>query len=90
MCPETLSVEQPQHHFSEPMQLTSEFFFARIRGNWAHSSVVERCPDKTEVEGPIPSEPTKVMEAIPLKNKEKRFISQTCLPAGRGRRPNSF
>jgi len=30
------------------------------------------------------------MEAIPLKNKEKRFISQTCLPAGRGRRPNSF
>ena len=26
---------------------------------WARSSVVERCPDKTEVEGPIPSAPTK-------------------------------
>ena len=27
-------------------------------GLWARSSVVERCPDKTEVEGPIPSGPT--------------------------------
>ena len=26
---------------------------------WACSLVVERCPDKTEVEGPIPSMPTK-------------------------------
>lgn len=27
---------------------------------WAISSVVERCPDKTEVEGSIPSLPTKI------------------------------
>ena len=27
---------------------------------WARSSVVERCPDKTEVEGPIPSTPTAI------------------------------
>ena len=26
---------------------------------WARSSVVERCPDKTEVKGPIPFGPTK-------------------------------
>ena len=27
---------------------------------WAHSSVVERCPDKTEVVGPIPTAPTDI------------------------------
>lgn len=26
---------------------------------WATSSLAERCPDKTEVEGSIPSSPTK-------------------------------
>ena len=28
---------------------------------WAISSVAERCPDKTEVEGPIPSSPTNII-----------------------------
>lgn len=27
---------------------------------WVRSSVVERCPDKTEVEGSIPSAPTQI------------------------------
>ena len=30
----------------------------KYRFTWAGSSVVERCPDKTEVHGPIPCPPT--------------------------------
>ena len=51
--------------------LTNWIFFVKIQNVsykiWARSSVAERCPDKTEVEGPIPSGPTK-----DLKNSKKR------------------
>ena len=32
---------------------------AHLNSRWACGSVVERVPDKNEVEGPIPSTPTK-------------------------------
>ena len=34
-----------------------------------HSSVVERCPDKTEVVGPIPTAPTKIIYFLKAKRK---------------------
>ncbi len=43
----------------------------------ARSSVVERCPDKTEVEGPIPSAPTvKILHLYGVFFYKKRRLQQ--------------
>ena len=50
-------------------------YLLKFTNIWARSSVVERCPDKTEVEGPIPSAPTKLQFNI-LSREQKRELAR--------------
>ena len=51
---------RPRHTFLWAISSMVERGYAHVYW-WARSSVVERCPDKTEVKGPIPFGPTKTM-----------------------------
>ena len=61
-CAYSLAVECPDGEAIEDSRINLKFKFIgtvlRHENWWAISSLVERCPDKTEVEGPIPSSPT--------------------------------
>src|SRR3989338_7996150 len=46
---------------------------------WAHSSVVERCPDKTEVHGSIPCAPTGIEREEGRRN-GSFFVEESCCP----------